>query len=91
MHWVHGWGRGIGHMWGMGGAGGILGFLFLLGLLVLFALAAIWLFRRSQSAHYITVGASSPVAEPLDLARRRLAAGDITLEKYQEIREELRN
>ncbi|MGC9469785.1 MAG: hypothetical protein ACP5HS_14405 [Anaerolineae bacterium] len=81
---------GAGHMWGLGAGGGVLGavgsllgFLFFLGLLALFVLAAIWLIRRTQAT-------STAMPGELGLLRRRLAAGEITLEEYHRIREELR-
>lgn len=81
---------GPGHMWGLGAGGSILGIfgsllglLFFLGLLALLVLAAIWLIRRTQAKSLATTGEQG-------LLRRRLAAGEITLEEYHRIREELR-
>jgi uncharacterized membrane protein len=97
MGWGHGWGRGGGYMWGGGGGGGILGIvgsllglLFVLGLLALVVLAAVWLLRRSPARASGTISGQRDTGEPLDAARRRLAAGEITLEQYDRIREELR-
>lgn len=89
-----GWGHGGGYMWGLGGGGGIvgslLGLLFFLGLLAVLALAAIWLLRRTPATTSTTLNGQTGVGDPLNLARRRLAAGDVTLEEYYRIREELR-
>ena len=90
-------GYGAGHMWGLGSGGGLLGVLgsllgtlLLLGLLALFAAAAIWLISRSRITTAVTGSGPSLSISPLDLAQRRLAAGEITLDEYHRIRDELR-
>lgn len=88
---------GPGHMWGWSAGGGILGLLgsllglvLILGLLTLFVLATVWLVRRSRTVTDTAPGGASFAGSPLDLAQRRLAAGDITLDEYHHIRDELR-
>ncbi len=89
-------GYGSSHMWGLGSGGGLLGvlgsllgLLLLLGLLALFAAAVIWLISRTRT----TAAGDGPSisVSPLDLARRRLAMGEITLDEYHRIRDELRS
>ncbi len=96
-----GLGRGMGLMGG-GGVLGILGALLalglFLGLLSLFAVGVVWAVRSSRSSQR---GAGALVGErgggersfgerPLELAQRRLALGEISLEEYQGIRDQLR-
>jgi len=83
-----GWG-GWGHMGGWGGAwwlGPLFGLTLFVGLLALLALGAIWLARRTR-LQAATVGAAK--TKPLELARRRLASGEITPAEYEELRERL--
>ncbi|MFP3896015.1 MAG: hypothetical protein ACLFV5_04125 [Anaerolineales bacterium] len=66
------------------------GFLFLLGLLAVLVSVAVWIIRRvghDRGGAVPSVAAS----DPLDIARQRLAAGEITLEEHEEIRERLRH
>lgn len=91
-------GYGSGHMWGLGSGGGLLGvlgsllgFLLLLGLLALFAAAVIWLISRTRTTTAAAGGGPSISVSALDLAQRRLAAGEITLDEYHRIRDELRS
>ncbi len=97
MGW-QGFGRGfgmMGHMWGLGGGhilgaiASLFGFLFFLGLLALIALAVVWLVRRSRTTASVTAGGPGLSGSPLDVAKRRLAAGEITLDEYHRIRDEL--
>jgi uncharacterized membrane protein len=75
-------GSGLGTLFG-----GLLGLLFLLGLVALFAVGAVWIARRA--------GATNRAAAPRDdvsalqLAQQRLALGEISVEEYQRIREQL--
>ncbi len=79
MGW-HGMGWG-----GMGIVASILGLLFFLGLLAVLALVAVWVIRRLG---HEGVGGRPSAAESdaLDVARRRLAAGEITVDEFEEIR-----
>lgn len=84
-----GWG-GWGHMggWaGLGWLGPIFGFSLFIGLIALFAVGAVWVARRAGQQP-----ASTPQsrAEPLAIARRRLAAGEITPAEFEELRDQLR-
>lgn len=97
MGWGYsgGCGFGLGHMgsggiWG-GGLLGILvsglGLLLALGLLAVLIVAVAWLVRRLQLSA-TPAGYASQVS-PLDLARRRLAAGELSLEEYHRLRDNL--
>ncbi len=68
-----------GWLWGRCGGSGLLGSLLLLG-------GAGWLLHRSGNLP--TLGGGT---DPLEIARRRLAAGEITVEEFEEIRERLRS
>ena len=87
-------GYGTGRMWGgghmFGIVGPLLGLLFFLGFLALIVLGTIWLIRRSRATSGVTAGGPDLSGSPLDLAKRRLAAGEITRDEYHQIREELR-
>ena len=87
----HGW-SGWGHgMMGMGGMGllasllGLLLFVALLGGLVLLAVFLIRQYGRSGSPN----APRSEASDPMALVRRRLAAGEITIEEFEEIRRRL--
>jgi uncharacterized membrane protein len=73
----------------MGMGGGWLGLLVSLGLflgtLLPLGLAAIWLARQLQRG---TTPSAAP--EALEIARQRLAAGEITVPEFEEIRDRLR-
>lgn len=96
-YWGHGlgWGHmggwnhmgGWGHMGAWGGGGWIapiFGLTLFVGLLAALALGAIWLARRTR-LQPVTVGAGQ--AQPVELARRRLASGEITPAQFEELRE----
>lgn len=98
-YWGHGlgWGHmggwnhmgGWGHMGAWGGGGWIapiFGLTLFVGLLAALALGAIWLARRTR-LQPVTVGAGQ--AQPVELARRRLASGEITPAQFEELREHL--
>ncbi len=73
-----------GWLWGRWGGGtGLLGSLLLLG-------GAGWLLHRSGNLPNLsaTLGGG---ADPLEIARRWLAAGEITVEEFEAIRERLRS
>ena len=85
-------GFGLGHMWdgGMGISGLLLGLLFLLGFLALLVVSVIWLVRRFSRATG-GAGAYGGSTVALDVIQNRLASGEITVEEYQRIRDELRS
>jgi len=80
-----------GHMWGggMGIFGPLLGLLLLLGFLALLVASVIWVIRRSSRA---TSGAGvyGGSTAALDVVQNRLASGEITVEEYHRIRDELK-
>lgn len=92
LNWARMGGRGMGwHGMGWGGTGifaSVLGLLFFLGLLALLALVAIWAIRQFGRER-APVRASTAAGDPLDIARHRLVAGEITGEEYEEIRRRL--
>ena len=75
---------GWGHGGGMGIIGPILGLLFFIALLVLLAFGIRWLVRHSSTR--ASTGAST---EALDVAKRRLAAGEISIQEFEDIRSRL--
>lgn len=80
-----GWGTGMpwGGAWGgLGILGPIFGLVLSAGLLGVLGLGTVWLVR--QLGHQPT--APSERGDPLEIARRRLAAGEITLAEFEEIR-----
>jgi uncharacterized membrane protein len=87
-----GWG-GWGHMGGWGGLGWLgwlgplFGLLLLAGLIGLLVLGAVWLVRRTGQP---AAAVPQSGAEPLEIARRRLAAGEITSREFEELRDKLR-
>jgi uncharacterized membrane protein len=78
----------------MAGRGGgwiipFLGLTLFVGVVVLLAVGAVWLARRSQ-LHLAPVGGPrSGPSEPMETARQRLAAGEITPAEFEELRERL--
>ena len=78
-----GWGHWMG--WGGGWGSLLLNLAFSVGVLVLFGLAAAWLARQLRRRPVAT----GVREEPLQLAQRRLAAGEITISEYEEIRDRL--
>ncbi|MGC9396725.1 MAG: SHOCT domain-containing protein [Anaerolineae bacterium] len=79
------WGRWMGM--GGGGISLILNVVLFAGVLVLLGLAAVWLAR--QFRHATPIGTTSP--DPLEIARRRLVAGEISGPEFEEIRNRLRD
>jgi len=71
---------------GPGSFGFILNSVFWLGVLGLLALGAIWLARRLSRQ----LQASAAGDTPLETARQRLAAGEITVGEFDEMRDRLR-
>lgn len=80
-----GWGR-MGGWPGFGLLGLVFGAVLLVGVLALLTLGAVWLARRSSVSG---TGLPDGREDPLDVARHRLAAGDITSTEFEEIRARL--
>ena len=80
-------GFGWGGWMGMGGGwiGLILNVALFAGVLALLGLAAVWFAR--QFRHTTPTAETTP--DPLEIARRRLAAGKITVPEFEEIRDRL--
>jgi uncharacterized membrane protein len=77
------WGSG----WGiLGILGLVLNLLLFLGLLALLGLGIAWLVRQMGRRPAAPGG-----PDPLEIARQRLAAGEITLAEFEEIRDRLRS
>ncbi len=87
MGWCHGLGwfppGGI-----LGAIGILLNLVFFIGLLVVLGLGIAWLVRR-LTASAASGGRADSGAAPLDVARRRLAAGEISVAEFEEIRNRL--
>jgi uncharacterized membrane protein len=81
-------GFGWGGWMGMGGGwiGMILNVALFAGVLALLVLAVVWFARQFRR----TTPTGATVPDPLEIARRRLAAGEITLLEFEEIRDRLR-
>jgi uncharacterized membrane protein len=73
----------------MGLIGPILSLVFFAGVLGVLGLGAVWVVRQLSRGETAT-GSPRPGGEPLEIARRRLAAGEITTEEFREIRDRLR-
>jgi uncharacterized membrane protein len=82
---LFGWGgwTGVGGGW----IGLILNAVLFAGGLALLVLVGVWLARQFRHA---TPGGGSP-SDPLEIARRRLAEGEITAPEFEEIRDRLRD
>lgn len=73
--------------WGsMGGIGMILNLVFFVGVLAVLGLGTVWLGRQIRRP-----AASRAGSDPLEIARRRLAAGEITIAEFEEIRDRLQS
>jgi len=81
-----GWG-GWGAWSGLGTVGLILNLVFFVGLLAVLGVGTVWLVRQIRRQPLGPVDRP----DPLDIARRRLAAGEITAAEFEEIRERLQN
>ena len=79
-------GFGWGGWGGLGGVGPILSLVFFAGVLALLGLGTVWLVRQIRQPT-----ASRAGSDPLDIARRRLAAGEITIAEFEEIRDRLQS
>jgi len=82
--------------WGWGGWGGlgmigpiIIGLVMLAGVVAVLGLGAIWVVGRGSRGREATdIGRRGE--DPVDIARRRLAAGELTREEFDELRDRLR-
>lgn len=79
----NGWGNMMG---GFGVLAMIVGLLISVGILVLIGYGIAWLARQSAPPHAPPLERKD---DPLDIARRRLAQGEITPEQFEEIRKRL--
>jgi uncharacterized membrane protein len=81
-----GWG-GWGAWGGLGTVGLILNVVFFVGLLAVLGLGTVWLVRQ------LSRRSAAPQAgvDPIEIARRRLAAGEITTAEFGEIRDRLQS
>jgi len=79
-----GWGRWMG--WGGGWVGAILGLALLAAALAVVGLVAVWVVRKMRRGGV----ASGAAGDSLEIARRRLASGEISAEEYEQIRRVLR-
>ena len=88
MGWCYnGFGLGGWGTWGsLGTLGLILNLVFFVGMLAVLGVGTIWLVRRLGRRPL----APAAGVDPLEIARRRLAAGEITIAKFEEIRNRLR-
>jgi putative membrane protein len=75
---------------GMGLIGPILSVVLFAGVLGVLGLGAVWAIRQLGRGERAT-SPPRPGGEPLEIAQRRLAAGEITTEEFEEIRERLRD
>ncbi|MGQ9458927.1 MAG: hypothetical protein ACUVXH_02430 [Anaerolineae bacterium] len=82
--WCSGHGLGWGGWGGWGLFGPLLSLVFTVGVLAALGLAIAWLVRQVAGRGRPTLG-----VDPLELAQRRLAAGEITVAEYEEIRTRL--
>jgi uncharacterized membrane protein len=79
-----GWGS-----WGsVGIIGSILSLVFVVGVLAVLGLTIAWLVRQVNRRSTSAVASSG--VDPLEIARRRLAAGEITVAEFEEISDQLR-
>jgi uncharacterized membrane protein len=66
--------------------GPLLGLVFFAGVVALLGLGVVWMIRQVGRGETGT-GGPRLAGEPLEIARRRLAAGEITTEEFEEIRD----
>lgn len=77
---------GWGSWSGMGSVSLILNLVFFVGMLALLGLGTAWLVRQLRQPTTLRAG-----NDPLEIARRRLAAGEITIAEFEEIRDRLQS
>jgi len=82
----NGFGWGSWMDWGGGWVGLILNLVFFAGVLVVLGFGAAWLVRQLRGRP-LAVGGET---DPLEIVRQRLAAGEITIEEFEDIRDRLR-
>jgi uncharacterized membrane protein len=82
-------GLGWGSWAGMGTIGMIVNAVFLIGGLALLGLVIAWLVRQVNRRPASAVPMAS--GDPLEIARRRLASGEITIAEFEEIRDRLQS
>lgn len=75
---------GWGGWGGLGGIGLILNLVLFVGVLAVLGLGTTWLVRQIRRP-----AASQAGGDPLEIARRRLAAGEINVAEFEEIRDRL--
>ncbi|MBU0702420.1 MAG: SHOCT domain-containing protein [Chloroflexi bacterium] len=80
-----GWGSWMG--WGGGWVGLILNLVFFVSLLAALGLGTAWLVRQFNRRPTVP----KTGGDPLEIARRRLAAGEITTPEFEEIRDRLQS
>jgi len=84
-----GWG-GWGTWGSLGIIGPILSLVLFVGVLAALGLGTVWLVRQ-LGRRSVDFQAGQAGADPLDIARRRLAAGEITPTEFEEIRDRLQS
>jgi uncharacterized membrane protein len=82
-------GLGWGSWGGIGTIGMIFNAVFLIGGLALLGLAIVWLVRQISRRPTSAIPVAS--ADPLEIARRRLASGEISIAEFEEIRDRLQS
>jgi len=73
--------------WGGGWIGLLLNVALFAGVLVLLGLAAVWIARQVRR----TTATTDLASDALEIARRRLAAGEITIAEFEDVRDRLRS
>jgi len=89
-----GWGSWMG--WGGRWIGPLLGVALFAGVLVLLGLATVWIVRQfrhttATAETFSNTSANDVTPDALEIARRRLAAGEITVAEFGEIRDQLQS
>ncbi len=84
------WLLAFGHMWGWGAGGWAFGIIMMLFWVALVVLVVLLLVRAyGHGTHAATAPPGGPLEppgeEPLEIARRRFAAGEISKEQFEEI------
>lgn len=80
-----GWGH-MGGWAGLGWLGPLFGFSLFVGLIGLLVVGSVWLVRRTAQQP----ATASPAGQnPVEIARRRLAAGEITPDEFEDLRRRL--